>query len=169
MNSALASLGLKHLQLTHIRHPRERASDGHAASTCWVRGLFDVPRRAPTKVCHPVTFLTTSPPLARALAERNYDSPTPVPDRRACDWLPPAATSWFRRKPVQAKTVAYGLAIAKNLLGCAARFERAAAPLALIVAPTRELALQVQRELAWLYQYADAARGFLRRWHGSAP
>ena len=38
----------------------------------------------------------------------------------------------------------------------AERFERAAAPLALIVAPTRELALQVQRELAWLYQYADA-------------
>ena len=31
-----------------------------------------------------------------------------------------------------------------------------AAPLALIVAPTRELALQVHRELAWLYQYADA-------------
>ena len=28
--------------------------------------------------------------------------------------------------------------------------------LALIVAPTRELALQVHRELAWLYQYADA-------------
>ena len=54
------------------------------------------------------------------------------------------------------KTVAYGLAIAKNLLGDAERFERAAAPLALIVAPTRELALQVQRELAWLYQYADA-------------
>ena len=43
-----------------------------------------------------------------------------------------------------------------NLLGDAERFERAAAPLALIVAPTRELALQVQRELAWLYQYADA-------------
>ena len=37
----------------------------------------------------------------------------------------------------------------------AERFERAAAPLALIVAPTRELALQVHRELAWLYQYAD--------------
>ena len=35
-------------------------------------------------------------------------------------------------------------------------FERAAAPLALIVAPTRELALQVQRELTWLYQYAGA-------------
>ena len=54
------------------------------------------------------------------------------------------------------KTVAYGLAIAENLLGEAERFERSAAPLALIVAPTRELALQVQRELAWLYQYTGA-------------
>ena len=27
---------------------------------------------------HPVTFLPTCPPLARALAERNYDAPTPV-------------------------------------------------------------------------------------------
>ena len=44
----------------------------------------------------------------------------------------------------------------KDTLGHAERFARAAAPLALIVAPTRELALQVQRELAWLYQYADA-------------
>ena len=43
-----------------------------------------------------------------------------------------------------------------NLLGDAERFERAAAPLALIVAPTRELALQVHRELAWLYRHADA-------------
>ena len=53
------------------------------------------------------------------------------------------------------KTVAYGLAIAK-IFWWRRAFERAAAPLALIVAPTRELALQVQRELAWLYQYADA-------------
>ena len=114
-----------------------------------------MPQSAPIKVCHFVTFLTTSPSLIRALAERNYDQPTPVQtavlaeeavDR---DLLVSAQTG-------SGKTVAYGLAIAKNLLGDAERFERAAAPLALIVAPTRELALQVHRELAWLYQYADA-------------
>jgi ATP-dependent RNA helicase DeaD len=89
------------------------------------------------------------------LAERNFDRLTPV---QTASWptTPPAATSWFRRRPAPARTVAYGLALANNLLDGAERFERAAAPLALIVAPTRELALQVHRELAWLYQYADA-------------
>jgi ATP-dependent RNA helicase DeaD len=54
------------------------------------------------------------------------------------------------------KTVAYGLALASDLLGEAERLQKADAPLALIVAPTRELALQVHRELTWLYQYAGA-------------
>jgi ATP-dependent RNA helicase DeaD len=102
-----------------------------------------------------VTFLTTSPPLARALAERNYDQPTPVQtavladEATGRDLLVSAQTG-------SGKTVAYGLAVAKELLDDAERFGQAAAPLALIVAPTRELALQVHRELAWLYQYADA-------------
>jgi ATP-dependent RNA helicase DeaD len=89
------------------------------------------------------------------LAERHYDQLTPVQtavladDAVGRDLLVSAQTG-------SGKTVAYGLAIAKDLLGQSERFERAAAPLALIVAPTRELALQVQRELAWLYQYAGA-------------
>ena len=102
-----------------------------------------------------MTFLPTSPPLARALAARNYDQPTPVQTAVLAD----AASGRDLLVSAQTgsgKTVAYGLAIAGNLLGDAGRFEQAAAPLALIVAPTRELALQVQRELAWLYQYADA-------------
>jgi ATP-dependent RNA helicase DeaD len=109
----------------------------------------------PTKVCHLVTFSTTSPPLARALMARNYEKPTPVQTAVLAD----AAVDRDLLVSAQTgsgKTVAYGLAIAKDLLGDAERFERAAAPLALIVAPTRELALQVHRELAWLYQYADA-------------
>ncbi|MBR1207618.1 MULTISPECIES: DEAD/DEAH box helicase [unclassified Bradyrhizobium] len=99
-------------------------------------------------------FPTTSSPLARALAERNYEQPTPVQlavladDAVDRDLLVSAQTG-------SGKTVAYGLAMAKDLLDGAERFEPAAAPLALIVAPTRELALQVQRELAWLYEHAD--------------
>jgi ATP-dependent RNA helicase DeaD len=102
-----------------------------------------------------VTFLPTSPPLARALAERNYDEPTPVQravladDAAGRDLLVSAQTG-------SGKTVAYGLAIAANLLGDSERLAKAAAPLALIVAPTRELALQVHGELTWLYRHAGA-------------
>jgi len=102
-----------------------------------------------------VTFLPANPPLARALAERNYTDATPVQTAVLAeaaagrDLLVSAQTG-------SGKTVAYGLAVAADLLGGADRFARGAKPLALIVAPTRELALQVQRELAWLYQYTDA-------------
>ncbi|UEM09570.1 DEAD/DEAH box helicase [Bradyrhizobium barranii subsp. barranii] len=100
-----------------------------------------------------MSFPALTPPLAHALAERNYDSPTPVQlavlaDEAADrDLLVSAQTG-------SGKTLAYGLAMAKDLFGDAERFEQAGAPLALIVAPTRELALQVQRELAWLYGHA---------------
>ena len=49
------------------------------------------------------------------------------------------------------KTVAFGLALARTLLGEDERFSTASAPRALIVTPTRELAIQVHRELSWLY------------------
>ncbi|MET3908601.1 ATP-dependent RNA helicase DeaD [Bradyrhizobium sp. S3.3.6] len=102
-----------------------------------------------------MSFPALTAPLARALAERNYDSPTPVQlavlgeDAVDRDLLVSAQTG-------SGKTVAYGLAMAKDLLDGAERFAQAAAPLALIVAPTRELALQVQRELTWLYEHARA-------------
>jgi len=100
-----------------------------------------------------VSLPALTPPLAKALAERNYDSLTPVQlavlahEATGRDLLVSAQTG-------SGKTVAYGLAIAKNLLDDAERFGQAGAPLALIVAPTRELAMQVQRELAWLYGQA---------------
>jgi ATP-dependent RNA helicase DeaD len=102
-----------------------------------------------------VTFLPTNPELARALAERSYTEPTPVQTAVLAD----AAIDRDLLVSAQTgsgKTVAYGLAVAKNLLGDTDRFEKSAKPLALIVAPTRELALQVQREFAWLYQYTGA-------------
>ncbi|MFO1116948.1 MAG: DEAD/DEAH box helicase [Beijerinckiaceae bacterium] len=97
----------------------------------------------------------TSPALARALAERNYADPTPVqsavlaPEAEGRDILVSAQTG-------SGKTVAYGLAVAATILGQAERLPQAGAPMALIVAPTRELALQVARELEWLYANAGA-------------
>ncbi|MDB5634442.1 MAG: box helicase-like [Tardiphaga sp.] len=102
-----------------------------------------------------MTFLSTGPSLARALAERNYSESTPVQtavladDAAGRDLLVSAQTG-------SGKTVAYGLAIADNLLEGAERLPKAGSPLALIVAPTRELALQVHGELTWLYKYAGA-------------
>ena len=94
-----------------------------------------------------------SAPLARALDARGYDALTPVqlavlaPEAAGRDLLVSARTG-------SGKTVAYGLAFAPDLLGPGDRLPPAAAPLALVVAPTRELAQQVARELEWLY--ADA-------------
>ena len=100
-----------------------------------------------------MAFPISSAALLQALAERNYTEPTPVQaavleaghgDR---DLLVSAQTG-------SGKTVAYGLAFAGTLLGEAEAFGPAGRPLALVVAPTRELALQIQRELAWLYRFA---------------
>jgi ATP-dependent RNA helicase DeaD len=105
-----------------------------------------------------LSFFQTIPSLSRALAERDYVDPTPVqsavlaPEAKGRDLLVSAQTG-------SGKTVAYGLGMAPTILGEADVFGRAAAPLALVIAPTRELAMQVERELAWLYRYADARIG----------
>ena len=102
-----------------------------------------------------MTFLTTHPALGRALSERDYKDATPVQkavlelDAEGRDLLVSAQTG-------SGKTIAYGLAIAETLLEGAETLGPAGEPQALIIAPTRELALQVQRELAWLYHYAGA-------------
>jgi ATP-dependent RNA helicase DeaD len=54
------------------------------------------------------------------------------------------------------KTVAFGLAMAQELLGEGGQLPFIREPMALIIAPTRELALQVSRELVWLYGKAGA-------------
>ena len=101
-------------------------------------------------------FPASHPALERALAAQGYAEPTPVQaavlaaDAADRDLLVSAQTG-------SGKTVAFGLAAAPTLLGEAETFDRAAEPLALVIAPTRELAMQVNRELAWLYAEAKAA------------
>ena len=101
-------------------------------------------------------FAGVVPALGQALSKRGFDALTPVqeavlaPELTAADLLVSAQTG-------SGKTVAFGLALAPALLEGAARFGVAAAPLALTVAPTRELALQVKRELEWLYEPTGAS------------
>ena len=101
-------------------------------------------------------FEGIEPPLGVALAKRGYSELTPVqqavlgPELRDADVLVSAQTG-------SGKTVAFGLAIAPNLLNGRERLERAGAPLALAIAPTRELAMQVARELTWLYAESGAS------------
>ncbi|MBU3076799.1 DEAD/DEAH box helicase [Sphingomonas quercus] len=88
--------------------------------------------------------------LREALAGRGYAEPTPVQaavleaQAEGRDLIVSAQTG-------SGKTVAFGLAMAGELIGENGQVPQVAAPLALIIAPTRELALQVSRELIWLY------------------
>ncbi len=93
--------------------------------------------------------------LAGALSARGYTDLTQVqsavlvPHLSDKDLLVSAQTG-------SGKTVAFGLAMADALLSGEDTLSPASSPLALIVAPTRELAMQVARELAWLYGIAGA-------------
>ncbi|MFW7269732.1 DEAD/DEAH box helicase [Gluconacetobacter sp. Hr-1-5] len=95
-------------------------------------------------------FPETHPALRRALDARGYDEPTPV-QQAVLDVAADGKDLLVSAQTGSGKTVAFGLAMADTLLGGAERFGPAGAPLAVIVAPTRELAMQVQRELTWLY------------------
>jgi ATP-dependent RNA helicase DeaD len=92
------------------------------------------------------------PKLAEALAKQGYSEPTSVQaavleeGTEGRDLLVSARTG-------SGKTVAFGLAIGADVVD---DIGASRAPLALAVAPTRELALQVQRELTWLYAAAGA-------------
>ncbi len=97
-----------------------------------------------------MAFPPAHPALLRALEQKGYTDPTPVqaavlaPDAIGRDLLVSAQTG-------SGKTVAFGLSLAPTLLGEAMAIPRGTPPRALVVAPTRELAMQVQRELLWLY------------------
>jgi ATP-dependent RNA helicase DeaD len=88
--------------------------------------------------------------LARALAARGFTALTAVqdavlaPEAQGRDLLVSAQTG-------SGKTVAFGLALGATLLEGEAGLGPARAPLVLVIAPTRELAVQVRGELQWLF------------------
>ena len=99
--------------------------------------------------------LNVAAPLAQALESKGYEALTAVQlaviaeGVEGRDLLVSAQTG-------SGKTVAFGLAIAPEVLGGQDRLLFADKPIALVVAPTRELALQVKREFEWLYAEAGA-------------
>src|SRR4051794_23399668 len=93
-------------------------------------------------------------PLAAALSTRGYDELTSVQtavlaeEARGRDLIVSAKTG-------SGKTLAFGMAMAGELLE-AEGLPYTRTPLALVIAPTRELAIQVGRELGWLYGTTSA-------------
>ena len=100
-------------------------------------------------------FPQSPAPLAQALSSRGYDTPTSVQEAvlqdeaRGRDLVVSAQTG-------SGKTVAFGLAFADQVLGEDGDLLSRGAPSALVIAPTRELALQVSKELGWLYESTGA-------------
>jgi ATP-dependent RNA helicase DeaD len=94
------------------------------------------------------------PALGQALAARGFEALTPVQsavladDAQGRDLIVSAKTG-------SGKTVAFGLAFADQLLE-GDRVPWTREPLGLVIAPTRELAIQVSKELEWLYAGAGA-------------
>ncbi|MEO0485138.1 MAG: DEAD/DEAH box helicase [Pseudomonadota bacterium] len=91
--------------------------------------------------------------LSAALLDRGYSELTPVQTAvlgdalKGKDLLVSAQTG-------SGKTVGFGVAIAQEVLDDQGKFGRPAAPLAVVIAPTRELAMQVRREFDWLFAQA---------------
>ncbi len=104
-------------------------------------------------------FPASHPALDRALSERGYAEPTPVQSavlearrtRRAC-----RATCWSRPRPARARPSPSAWPSPRPCWARPRSSPTSARPLALVIAPTRELAQQVSNELQWLYAQTGA-------------
>ncbi len=99
-----------------------------------------------------MTFENIPPLLDEALTARGYTTLTPVQDAVIADEAV-GRDLVVSAQTGSGKTVAFGLAMAPQILD-GGLVSLAREPAALIIAPTRELALQVSRELMWLYAKA---------------
>ncbi len=94
-------------------------------------------------------------PIVKAMSDKGYENLTPVQeevfkdDYSGLDLLVSAQTG-------SGKTIAFGLAIVENILSDNSFFKTPRSPEALIIVPTRELALQVKNELSWLLASSEA-------------
>ncbi len=100
-------------------------------------------------------FESLPPAIAHALAERGFTSLTTVQEAV----LEPGAIGRDLRITSQTgsgKTVAVGFALREVVTGAPQGGGSVAKPLALVIAPTRELAKQFEEELTWLFKHVGA-------------
>lgn len=102
-----------------------------------------------------MTIESVAAPLAQALADKGYETLTAVQEAVLAEGVA-GRDALVSAQTGSGKTVAFGLAIAPEILGGQDVLLYADKPIALAIAPTRELALQVARELEWLYAGAQA-------------
>ncbi len=97
--------------------------------------------------------LGAHPSLVTALGARGYDTPTPV---QAAALGASEQDLLVSSRTGSGKTIAFGLIMGRLLLGEAPKIKTSRQPRGLVIAPTRELAAQVQRELSWLFAETGA-------------
>ncbi|MBL9073706.1 DEAD/DEAH box helicase [Tabrizicola sp.] len=102
-----------------------------------------------------MTIENVAAPLAQALADKGYETLTSVQEAVLAEGVA-GRDALVSAQTGSGKTVAFGLAVAPEILGGQEVLLYADKPIALAIAPTRELALQVARELEWLYAGAHA-------------
>ncbi|MCU0829441.1 MAG: DEAD/DEAH box helicase [Tabrizicola sp.] len=102
-----------------------------------------------------MTIQNVAAPLVQALADKGYEVLTSVQEAVLAEGVA-GRDALVSAQTGSGKTVAFGLAIAPEILNGQDVLLYADKPIALAIAPTRELALQVARELEWLYAGAQA-------------
>jgi ATP-dependent RNA helicase DeaD len=106
------------------------------------------------------TFSALSPALAAALSSRGFETLTPI-QQAVLDPAHQGRDLRLFSKTGSGKTVAVGLVLAPDLERIARErvpaAPAAARPAVILIAPTRELAAQLARELAWLFQPLGAS------------
>jgi ATP-dependent RNA helicase DeaD len=93
--------------------------------------------------------LPLPPPLLTALTGRGYDTPTGV-QAAVLDASCAGRDLLVSSQTGSGKTIAFGAALAGTLLGEQTKVGHSQNPIALVIVPTRELAVQVREELRWL-------------------
>lgn len=96
--------------------------------------------------------------LAHSMCARGFTTLTPV-QTAILDVDPAHADQLVSARTGSGKTVAIGLALARSLLDPDGQLASGPGPRALVLTPTRELAMQVQAEFAWLFAGTGARIG----------